>query len=112
MAYMPKIRIRAFEIISGLAKDIPIPVQAAKEIAERYGYDQIIIYARRVGVKPEPNGEHMTTYGRTPTHCAVAAYMGDLLKKHMGWDVFSTVSQLSAQAREQYDLMFGGKKNG
>jgi len=67
-----------------------IPIKAGKQIAEEYGYDQVIIYARKVG---DPNndwlggGEHMTTYGVDKIHCGVAARIGTTLKKFMGWDV-------------------------
>ncbi len=61
----------------------PIPVVRARDIAEQYGYDQVIIIARRVG---ENGGEHCTTYGRDKTHCKVAAKCGDFLKyKVMQW---------------------------
>ncbi len=64
----------------------PIPISAAKEIAERYGYDQVIVVARKVGEDPEPHGEHVTTYGRSKAHCAVAAKADNFLKhKVMGW---------------------------
>jgi len=64
----------------------PIPVSAAEKVAKQYGYDQVIIYARRCHDSPEPHGEHLTTYGRTRTHCAVAAKIGGFLKyKIMGW---------------------------
>lgn len=60
-----------------------IPIAAAKRIAESYGYDQVIIIARKVG---DSGGEHVTTYGRTKEHCSVAALCGDFLKfKVMGW---------------------------
>lgn len=61
----------------------PIPVHAARAIAEQYGYDQVIIVARKV----DPDGgEHVTTYGRDKAHCDVAARCGDFLKyKIMGW---------------------------
>lgn len=65
----------------------PIPVSAARAIAEQYGYDQVVVYARRVGEHPEPHGEHMTTYGIDREHCKVAAMMGDHLKYEvMGWE--------------------------
>lgn len=64
-----------------------IPIAAAKRIAEEYGYDQVVVYARKVGEEPEPHGEYMTTYGVNKTHCDVAARMGDVLKKFMGWKV-------------------------
>lgn len=64
----------------------PIPIAAAREIAERYGYDQVIIVARRCHDTPEPHGEHVTTYGRNAQHCSVAARIGNFLKfKVMGW---------------------------
>jgi hypothetical protein len=64
----------------------PISTSAAKRIAEAYGYDQVIIIARRVGEAPAPHGEHCTTYGVDRAHCSVAAAIGDFLKfKVMGW---------------------------
>jgi hypothetical protein len=64
----------------------PIPIKAAKNIADTYGYDQIIIIGRKVGQAPDPCGEHMTTYGVTPTHCSVIAAAGNYLKeKVMNW---------------------------
>lgn len=64
----------------------PIPISAARAIAEEYGYDQVIVYARRVGEQPAPHGEHMTTYGVNPTHCGVAARIGKKLQE-MIWGV-------------------------
>lgn len=65
----------------------PIPVEAAKAIADAYGYQQVVIVARSVG-----EGEHVTTYGTTKRHCAVAARIGDYLKyKIMGWNVENDV---------------------
>lgn len=61
-----------------------IPINAAKKIAVEYGYEQVVIYARKTG---ENGGEHMTTYGVNTKHCSVAAKMGDVLKKFMGWNV-------------------------
>lgn len=64
----------------------PIPIAAARDIAERYGYDQVIIIGRRVGRGPDPHGEHCTTYGRDKAHCEIAARIGNFLKfKVMGW---------------------------
>jgi hypothetical protein len=59
-----------------------IPISAAREIARRFGYDQVIIVARKTG----PNGnEHVTTYGRNAKHCSVAARIGEIFKECMGW---------------------------
>jgi len=60
-----------------------IPIEAAKHIADKYNYDQVIIIARKVG---DEGGEHVTTYGKDKTHCSIAAKCGDFLKhKIMGW---------------------------
>lgn len=62
-----------------------IPITAAERIAKEYGYDQVVIIARKIGEAPEPNGEHVTTYGVNKEHCASAALQGKALKKFMGW---------------------------
>jgi hypothetical protein len=68
------------------APTAPIPIAAAADIAKRYGYDQVIVYARRIGEDPQPHGEHLTTYGVTREHCDVAAKIGHFLRtKIMGW---------------------------
>lgn len=63
----------------------PIPISAAKHIAEEYGYDQVVVYARRTG--ENPSGEHMTTYGINKVHCEIAAKIGKVLQKFMGWNL-------------------------
>jgi hypothetical protein len=61
----------------------PIPISAAKRIANDYGYDQVVIVARKV----DPNGgEHVTTYGIDKANCEVAARIGNFFKHElMGW---------------------------
>ena len=67
----------------------PIPVEQAKILASEYGYDQVIIIARKVG---DDGGEHVTTYGVNKAHCSAAAKIGDFLKyKIMGWTKEGTV---------------------
>jgi hypothetical protein len=62
---------------------IRVPIAAAKRIADDYGYDQVVIFVRKVG---PGGGEHMTTYGTTKEHCRIAAMIGAFLKfKVMGW---------------------------
>lgn len=64
----------------------PIPISAARRIAEEYGYDQVVIIARKVGEGDQPHGEHVTTYGVDKSHCEVAARTGDFLKyRVMKW---------------------------
>lgn len=61
----------------------PIPISAAETIAKAYGYDQVVIIARKVG---DSGGEHCTTYGVDKANCTVAAHIGNFLKfKVMGW---------------------------
>lgn len=58
-----------------------IPISAGKLIAENYGYDQVVIIARKVG-----GNEHVTTYGVDKANCDVAARIGNFFKhKLMGW---------------------------
>lgn len=64
----------------------PIPIAAAEMLAKQYGYDQVVIFARKVGEEPDPHGKHLTTYGINKVHCAVAAQLGMYLKtKILGW---------------------------
>lgn len=64
-----------------MSETVDIPISAGKRIAELYGYDQVVIVARKVGV-----GEHVTTYGVDKANCDVAARMGNFFKyKLMGW---------------------------
>lgn len=63
-----------------------IPISAAEDIAKKYGYDQVLIYARKTGDPPEA-GEHMTTYGINKAHCSAMAQIGRVLQKFMGWTV-------------------------
>ena len=62
------------------AEAVAIPVESARAIALEFGWDQVIVIARRVG-----HGEHVTTYGIDPAHAAAAAAGGNALKGVMGW---------------------------
>lgn len=62
-----------------------IPIAVARDIAKKYGYDQVVIYARKVGESPDQHGEHMTSYGVTREHCGVAAQIAERFKKLVGW---------------------------
>lgn len=63
----------------------PIPISAAKKIAEEYGYDQVLIYARKVDDESNDieGGEHLTSYGVDKVHCNVAARMARYLQKNV-----------------------------
>lgn len=61
----------------------PIPISAAKEISVNFGYDQVIIVARKTG---DSGGEHVTTYGKNQDHCKISARVGEFLKNEvMKW---------------------------
>lgn len=64
-------------------KTKPIPVSAARIIAKNFGYDQVVIIARKIG---DDGIEHCTTYGVDKANCDVAARIGNFLKfEIMGW---------------------------
>lgn len=50
-----------------------IPIVAAQRIAQEYGYDQVVIIARKIDVGDVKGGEYVTTYGVNSKHCEVAA---------------------------------------
>lgn len=61
----------------------PIPVSAARQVADEHGYDQIIIIGRKVG---NDGGESVATYGVDVPNCNAAAQIGDYLRYTiMGW---------------------------
>jgi len=87
--------------VSAVDAALPIPVEAARSIADRFGYDQVMVIARRVGDEPLAHGEHVTTYGRGE-HRAVAARLGDFIKhKVMGWP------QVDDAATDRIDHLLG-----
>lgn len=53
-----------------------IPIIAAETIGKSHCYDQVVIYARRVGFD---GLEWVTTWGRDRTHCAAAALIGEFI---------------------------------
>lgn len=80
----------------------PIPIRAAKKIADAFGYDQVIIVARKCGVD---GLEHVTTYGRNKEHCGVAARIGEFFKfKLMGWKPVATICP-DPESHEKGDLL-------
>lgn len=58
-----------------------IPIQVAKDIAEKYGQAQVII----VTWDAKEGLTHVVTYGQTLTDCDQAAKGGNLVKRALGW---------------------------
>ena len=58
-----------------------IPIFTAGNPARIYGYDQVVVIARKVG-----EDGYVTTYGVDGPNCTVAARVGDYLKHVIiGW---------------------------
>ena len=57
-----------------------LPIKEARNIAQDYGWDQVIIVARRVG---DAGYEHVVTYGKDKANCEAAARAGQALKHHL-----------------------------
>lgn len=58
-----------------------IPINAAKNISEKYEFPEVVIFA----YDPETKMQHITTYGKTKAQCIDAARAGNYLKKALGW---------------------------
>ena len=56
-----------------------IPIKAAKEICNKYGYTHVIIFAYK------PELQHITTFGKSIENCAEAADFGNRLKNLLKW---------------------------
>jgi hypothetical protein len=59
----------------------PIPIAAAREIADRFEKDQVVI----VTWDWKHGRTHVTTYGRTLADCEQAAVGGNAVKRALGW---------------------------
>jgi hypothetical protein len=59
----------------------PIEINKAKEIANEYNYDEVIILA----IDNENRKQHVTTFGKKKSECIDAANIGNEIKRLMGW---------------------------
>ena len=89
---------------------VDIPINAAKKVALDYGYDQVIIIGRKVGVGGR---EHCTTYGVNKEHCAVAGDVGLILQESEPFQKMRPCF-LGSEYRVEIDLNLckGGKTTG
>ena len=63
-----------------------IPIAAAKRLAKEYGYEQVIIIARKVN-DDGLHGGWLTTYGKTKKHCDEAAGVGNaMVERILHWE--------------------------
>jgi hypothetical protein len=58
-----------------------LPVKALKELANKYGYAVVVVYA----FEAESKISHVATWGRTIKLCDQAAQWGNMLKDALGW---------------------------
>lgn len=58
-----------------------IPILTAKDIADHYGYSQVIIHA----FDAETGIQHVTTFGKSLSDCDNAAKGGNAIKKLLKW---------------------------
>ena len=85
-----------------VAATVDIPIDAAKTVAQLYGYDQVVIVARKVGADGR---EHVTTYGIDKAHCDIAARMGNFFKyKLMKWPEPAEASSDAQALRKALEL--------
>jgi hypothetical protein len=78
----------------------PVPVSEAQAIAEKYGKDQVLIFAweRREG------RTHITTYGTTPVYKQMAAQGGDRVADILGLEgrrIYENYLEQSDGAKDQ-----------
>ncbi|MCY1704512.1 hypothetical protein [Pannonibacter sp. SL95] len=77
-----------------------LPIKTARNIALKYGWDQVIIVARKVG---EPGREHVITYGFGQANSEAAARAGNAIKHHlMRWPhaLFSSALRVVGVGRD------------
>lgn len=67
--------------VNRVGKYKPVPISAAKKLAQDYAKDQVIILTWDAA----HGMSHVTTYGRSVEDCAQAAEGGNRLKKALGW---------------------------
>ena len=78
-----------------------LPVKALKELANRYGYSVVVVYA----YEPKNRMSHVATWGRSIELCDQAAEWGNKMKDALGWPESlhgepSRVKKLRARVKE------------
>jgi len=58
-----------------------LPIKALRELANRYGYSHVIVYA----YDSKNNMQHVGTWGRTVNECDQAARLGNMMKDALKW---------------------------
>lgn len=94
-----------------MSKYKAIPISAAKEIAEKYEKNQVII----VTWDAVHGKEHVTTYGATKHECQQAARGAQLVQKALRWppdqivEVKASKQELQDALREAYNYVANSK---
>jgi len=58
-----------------------LPIKALQELANKFGYSVVVVYAWDA----EKKMQHVATWGRTIKLCDQAAQWGNMLKDALGW---------------------------
>ncbi len=58
-----------------------LPIKALKELANKFGYSVVVVYAWDA----EKKMQHIATWGRTIKLCDQAAQWGNMMKDALGW---------------------------
>jgi hypothetical protein len=58
-----------------------LPIKALKELANKFGYSVVIVYA----FESESKISHVATWGRSIKLCDQAAQWGNMMKDTLGW---------------------------
>ena len=58
-----------------------LPIKALKELANKYKYSVVVVYA----YDSEKKMQHIATWGRTIKLCDQAAQWGNMMKDALGW---------------------------
>ena len=58
-----------------------LPIQAAKDVMEKYNLEQVILIARESNGEDARDTVHVVTYGKTKQDCDMAAVDGEKLRR-------------------------------
>lgn len=58
-----------------------LPIKALREVAKKYGYSHVVVFA----YDTKKNMEHVATYGTKITDAAQAAQFGNMIKDALHW---------------------------
>lgn len=91
-----------------------IPIKAARDIAKKYRYDQLII----LGIDVAKNRQHVTTFGKSTVDADQAAQGGNYIKQQLlGWPANECLAEPTRVRKlleriKELERKIEGKNNG